>query len=227
MKWNEFDLFDPTEEHRLLRESVQSFVKNEVEPQALEYDREEKFNLDLFRKLGGLGLLGITVDPDFGGAGMDAVATVIAHEEICTSDPGFGLAYLAHSLLCANNLQVNGSDEQRKHFLPKLCSGEWIGAMAMSEPHVGTDVLGMKTTARKSGSLYEINGRKMWITNGTLDEADTPADCVLLYTKTGEKNGRAQVSTFMIEKGFKGYSVGQKIRDKTGMRSSNTAELVF
>lgn len=225
--WNELDLFNPTEEHRMIRETVRSFVQNEVEPQAAEFDRKEEFNLPLFRQLGELGLLGITVDADYGGAGMDAAAAVIVHEEISASDPGFCLAYLAHSMLCVNNIAVNAGHEQKKRVLPKLCSGEWVGAMAMSEPHVGTDVLGMKTTAKKDGSFYLVDGRKMWITNGTIDEKRTACDAVLLYALTGEKNGRPLVSTFLIEKEHVGWSVGQKIHDKLGMRASNTAELVF
>ncbi len=224
---NKFDLFNPTEEHKMLRTMVREFVENEVEPQALEHDSQEKFNLPLFRKLGELGLLGITADEKFGGSGMDAIAAVIAHEEISASDPGFGLAYLAHAMLCVNNLNFNGNDEQKAKYLPKLSSGEWVGCMAMSEPHVGTDVLGMKSTATKDGNDYIINGRKMWITNGTIDENNTPADLVLLYAISGEKNGQPQISTFLIEKSHSGYSVGQKIKDKTGMRGSNTAELVF
>jgi isovaleryl-CoA dehydrogenase len=221
------DLFNPSEEHAMLRQTVRDFVQSEVEPQAAEYDRKEQFNLPLFRKLGGLGLLGITVPDAFGGSGMDAVAAVIAHEELSASDPGFTLAYLAHAMLCANNIATNATDEQKKMWLPKLCSGEWVGSMAMSEPHVGTDVLGMKTLAVKKGGDYVLNGRKMWITNGTVDEKGTPGDCVLVYAKTGEKNGRPQISTFIVEKSFAGYSVGQKIKDKLGMRASNTAELVF
>lgn len=224
---NQFDLYNPTPEHSMLRETIQTFVKEEVEPQALEFDRGEKFNVPLFRKLGELGLLGITVPEAYGGSGLDALAAVIAHEELSYSDPGFCLAYLAHSMLLVNNFAVNASEEQKKKYLPKMCNGEWIGGMAMSEPHVGTDVLGMLTTAKKQGDHYLINGQKMWITNGTIDENGTPADCILLYAKTGEKNGRAQISTFLVEKGHPGYIVGQKIRDKTGMRASNTAELVF
>jgi isovaleryl-CoA dehydrogenase len=131
-------------------------------------------------------------------------------------------------MLCVNNFAVNGNEAQKKRLLPKLCSGELVGAMAMSEPHVGTDVLGMKTTAKKSGSDWILDGRKMWITNGTLDEKGTPADVVLVYARTGtDAKGRSQVSTFLVEKGMPGYSVGQKIQDKLGMRASNTAELVF
>ncbi len=225
--WKDFDLFNPTSEHSMLRETVKSFTDAEVEPQAHEFDRKEQFNLPLFRKLGELGLLGITVPEQFGGAGMDAVAATIVHEELSASDPGFALAYLAHSMLCVNNIAVNGSEEQKAKYLPKLSSGEWVGAMAMSEPAVGTDVMGMQTTAVKNGDHYVLNGRKMWITNGTLDENKTPCDLVLVYAKTGEKNGRAQISTFIVEKTDPGFSVGQKIQDKLGMRASNTAELVF
>jgi len=226
-EWQKFDLFNPTEEHAMLRQTVREFVQAEVEPQAAEFDRKEQFNLPLFRRLGELGLLGITVDDTYGGSGMDAVAAVIAHEEISASDPGFCLAYLAHAMLCANNLATNCSAEQKQKWLPKLCSGEWVGSMAMSEPHVGTDVLGMKTTAVKKGDSYILNGRKMWITNGTLDDQRTPGDCVLVYARTGDKGGRPQISTFLVEKTHPGYSVGQKIKDKLGMRASNTAELVF
>jgi isovaleryl-CoA dehydrogenase len=227
MSYQEFDLYNPTEEHKMLRETVAAFTAAEVEPQAHDYDKKEEFNLPLFRKLGELGLLGITADTNHGGSGMDPVAAVIAHEELSYSDPGFGLAYLAHAMLCVNNISVNANDDIKSRLLPKLCSGEWVGSMAMSEPHMGTDVMGMKTTAEKKGDYYILNGQKMWITNGAIDEKRTPADVVLLYAKTGEKNGRAQISTFAIEKGFEGYSVGQKIQDKLGMRGSNTAELVF
>lgn len=223
----EYDLFNPTQEHAMIRETVRAFVESEVEPQAHEHDKKEKFNVPLFRKLGELGLLGITVPEAYGGAGMDALAAVIVHEELSYSDPGFCLAYLAHSMLLVNNFAFNASEEQKKRVLPKVCSGEWIGAMAMSEPAVGTDVLGMQTTAVKKGDTYVLNGRKMWITNGTIDDNKTPADCVLVYAKTGEKNGRAMISTFLVEKTHPGYAVGQKIFDKLGMRASNTAELVF
>ncbi len=225
--WKTLDLTNPTQEHSMLRETVRAFTQAEVEPQAHEFDKKEKFNLPLFRKLGELGLLGITVSDNYGGSGLDATAAVIAHEELSASDPGFCLAFLAHSMLMVNNLSVNGSEEQKKKYLPKLCSGEWIGAMAMSEPAIGTDVLGLATTAKKLGDKYIINGRKMWITNGAIDDQKTPCDVVLVYAKTGEKNGRAQISTFLVEKQMKGFSVGQKIADKLGMRGSNTAELVF
>ncbi len=225
--YKSFDLFNPTSEHAMLRETLASFTKAEVEPQAADSDRKEIFNLSLFKKLGELGVMGITVPENYGGAGMDATAAALIHEELSASDPGFCLAYLAHSMLLVNNLAVNGSEEQKQKYLPKLSSGEWVGAMAMSEPAVGTDVLGMQTTAVKKGDRYILNGRKMWITNGTVDEEGTPCDLVLVYAKTGEKKGRALISTFLVEKIMPGFSVGQKIKDKLGMRGSNTAELVF
>ncbi len=225
--YKDFDLYNPTSEHNMLRDTLASFVKSEVEPQAAASDKKEMFNLPLFKKLGELGLMGITVPENYGGAGMDATAATIIHEELSASDPGFCLAYLAHSMLMVNNLAVNGSEAQKTKYLPKLSSGEWIGAMAMSEPAVGTDVLGMQSTAVKKGDHYILNGRKMWITNGTIDENGTPCDLILVYAKTGEKNGRALISSFLVEKSFKGFSVGQKIKDKLGMRGSNTAELVF
>ena len=222
------DIANPSDEHSMLREMLRDFVINEVEPQALEHDRDEKFNRALFDQMGELGLLGLTAAPEYGGAGMDATAAVIVHEELSTSDPGFALAYLAHSMLFVNNLAVNGDENQKSRILPKVCTGEWIGAMAMSEPDAGTDVLGISTTAqqREDGS-WVINGRKMWITNGSIDDEGTPADVVWVYAKTGEENGRILMSTFLVEAGMPGYSVGQKIYDKTGMRASNTAELVF
>ena len=221
--WQKYDLFQPTEEHKLLRHTISSFVKEKVEIQAFQYDREEKFNLELFKQAGSLGLLGITADPTYGGAGMDALSAVIVHEELSSSDPGFCLAYLAHAMLCVHNISKNANEEQKKRWLPKLCSGEWIGAMAMSEADAGTDVFRMASRFEKQKNQFILNGRKMWITNGTQDENKTPADCVLLYAQSHKK----EISTFVIEKGFEGYEVGQKIKDKTGMRASNTAELVF
>lgn len=225
--YKSYDLYNPTEEHKMLRETLAAFTQAEVEPQAHEFDRKENFNLDLFKKAAELGIMGLTVPEEYGGAGMDATAAVIVHEELSASDPGFALAYLAHSMLLVNNLAQNGSEEQKKKYLPKVCSGEWVGAMGMSEPHVGTDVLGMTSTAEKKGDKFILNGRKMWITNGTIDENKTCCDLVLVYAKTGEKNGRPLISTFLVEKGTKGFYVGQKIKDKLGMRASNTAELVF
>jgi len=223
------DLANPSEEHQMLREMIRDFVQEFVEPQAHEYDKKEQFNIELFRELGELGLLGITVPEKYGGAGLDAVAATIAHEELSYSDAGFGLAYLAHSMLFVNNLAYNGSEEQKMRILPKVCSGEWIGAMAMSEPDAGTDVLGLSTTAEKNANGdWVLNGRKMWITNGCIDDQGTPADIVWVYARTGyDDKGRVKLSTFLVEKGMTGFSVGQKIFDKTGMRASNTAELVF
>ena len=223
------DLANPSEEHQMLREMIRDFTQEFVEPQAHEYDKKEQFNIELFRELGELGLLGITVPEEYGGSGLDAVAATIAHEELSYSDAGFGLAYLAHSMLFVNNLAQNGSEEQKARILPKVCSGEWVGAMAMSEPDAGTDVLGLSTTAEQdSEGNWILNGRKMWITNGCIDDEGTPADVVWVYARTGyDDKGRAKLSTFLVENGMPGYSVGQKIFDKTGMRASNTAELVF
>ena len=218
-----FSFFDPSPQHKALREMIKSFAQKELEPQALAFDKKEHFNLELFQKLGPLGLLGLLVkEESLGGSGMDLSAMLLAHEELSRVDPGFCLAYLAHSVLCAYNIYKNANEEQKKLFLPALCRGDKIGAMAMSEAEGGTDVLAMKTRATKKGDQYILNGRKMWITNGSLDENKTPCDLCLLYAKTGE-----HISSFVVEKGFKGFYVGQKIEDKLGMRASNTAELVF
>ena len=213
----------------MLREMVRQWVQEEVEPQALEHDKMERFNLDLLKSMGEMGLLGLTAPEEYGGAGLDATSSTIVHEELAFSDAGFTLAYLAHSALFVNNLAYNGNEEQKARILPKVCSGEWIGAMAMSEPDAGTDVLGLSTTAvQQEDGTWKINGRKMWITNGVLDESGTPADIVWVYAKTGtDEKGRTRMSTFLVEAGTEGYYVGQKIEDKTGMRASNTAELVF
>lgn len=214
----------------MLREMVRAFAKDELEPQAEEFDREEKFNLPLFRKLGELGLLGLTVPEEYGGSGQDATAACIVHEELSWSDPGFALSYLAHSMLCLNNLAHNASETQKRKYLPKLCSGEWVGCMAMSEPGCGTDVMGMITTAVKDGEHYKVNGRKMWITNGAVDEQKTPADVVWLYARTaaaGSHNRQTKISTFLVDRTVAGYAVGQKIHGKLGMRASTTAELIF
>jgi isovaleryl-CoA dehydrogenase len=216
------DIFTPTEEHASLRKTCREFVEKEVEPQALEWNRKEQFNQPLFRKLGDLGLLGITADPQHGGSGMDATAVVIAHEEISASDPAFCLSFLAHSLLFVNNLNFNANEEQKARFLPKACTGELLGGMCMSEPGAGTDVLGMKTKAeKKSDGSWELTGQKMWITNGARTDTEL-GDAFLVYAQTGAKH-----SLFLVEKGMKGFKLGQRIKDKCGMRASNTAELVF
>jgi isovaleryl-CoA dehydrogenase len=219
------DLFDPTPEHKQLRELVRAFAEREVDPQAEEHDREEKFNRALFTKLGELGLLGITVGEQYGGAGMDAVAAVIAHEELSAADPGFTLAYLAHAMLFANNLYQNGSEAQKKKYLPAAAAGRTVCGMCMSEPGAGTDVLGLTTSARKSGNEYVLNGAKMWITNGAVSDTEL-GDVFLVYARL-EGATRSQLSMFIVEKGFPGFSLGQKIKDKCGMRASTTAELVF
>ena len=219
------DLFNPTEEHQVLREMVRSFVEKEVAPQAEEFDKTEQFNRPLFNKLGELGLLGVTAQPEFGGSGMDAVAAVIVHEELSAADPGFCLAYLAHSMLFVNNLAVNGTDEQRARFLPGTCSGELVGGMCMSEPDAGTDVLGMGTVAVEDGDEYVLTGRKMWITNGAISDTEM-GDVFLVYAKTGSRDTR-EISLFLVEKGREGFSLGQKLQGKLGMRASTTAELVL
>ena len=221
------DLFNPTSEHAELRRMVRRFAEREVAPQAAEYDRAEKFNRALFQRLGSeLGLLGITVDPEVGGSGMDAVAAVIAHEELAAVDPGFCLAYLAHAMLCVNNLEQNGSEAQRARLMPGLCDGSLIGGMCMSEPGAGTDVLGMKTSAVRRGDSYILNGAKMWITNGAVSDTEL-GDVFLVYARTEPGRGAAGVSMFIVEKGMPGLSLGQRIKDKLGMRASPTAELVF
>ena len=217
-------LFNPTEDHLALRQMVRQFTESEVDPQAEEFDRDERFNVALFRKLGELGLLGVTVDEEFGGSGFDATAAVIVHEELSAADPGLCLAYLAHSMLFANNLNINGNDEQRHRVLPGCCDGTLIGGMAMSEPGAGTDVLGMKTTAVRDGDDYVLNGAKMWITNGAINDTEL-GDVFLVYARTGDT--RADVSLFLVEKGMTGFALGQRLHGKLGMRASSTAELVF
>ncbi len=219
------DIFNPTPEHQQLREMLRSFVEREVEPQALEHDRTETFNLPLFKKLGELELLGVTLGEEVGGAGLDATAAVIAHEELAAADPAFTLSYLAHSMLFANNLYVNGNEAQRQKYLPSACTGERIGGMCMSEPGAGTDVMGLRTEARREGDTFVLNGAKMWITNGAISKTEL-GDIFLVYARIAGAE-RNQVSMFLVEKGYKGFSLGQKLDDKCGMRASSTAELVF
>lgn len=219
------DLFNPTPEHLALRQTLRRFAESEVEAQALEHDREERFNLRLFRKLGELGLLGLTAPAEYGGAAMDASAVVLAHEELSAVDPGFTLSYLAHALLFVNNLAVNGSEAQREKYLPGACSGALVGGMCMSEPGAGTDVLGLSTRAERRGDRYVLNGAKMWITNGAVSDTEL-GDVFLVYARV-DGAPKSKLSMFIVEKGFKGFSLGQKIKDKLGMRASTTAELVF
>jgi isovaleryl-CoA dehydrogenase len=221
MDWHHFNLFAPTEEHRLLAETLQMFVTQEVEPQAAQFNREERFNLELFRRVGDLGLLGLTVPESEGGAGLDAVAAVMTHEALSAADPGFCLAYLAHAVLFVHNLSRNASSAQRTRVLPKAISGEWVGGMCMTEPEAGTDVLGMRSEAVRHGDHYVLNGRKMFITNGAIDDR-TLGDVFIVYAKT-----QGQISTFLVEKGMPGFQLGQRLHDKLGVRASMTAELVF
>ncbi|MCP4444484.1 MAG: isovaleryl-CoA dehydrogenase [Myxococcales bacterium] len=208
-------LINPTEEHEMLRQTIREFTRKEIEPQAEEYDRKGELNQALLRKVGELGLLGVTIPEEFGGAGMDSTASVIVHEEMCYSDPGFTLAYLAHALLFVNNLFYAANDEQRKRYMPKTLTGEWIGAMGMTEPSAGTDVLGMGTVAVKKGDNYVLNGRKIFITNAP------EADIFLVYAKV---DGR--ITSFIVESTFEGFSVSEKIH-KMGMRASTMAELIL
>ena len=208
-------LFNPTPEHAMLRDAVRRFVEQEVEPQAELHDERGTLNRALLRRCGDLGLLGLTVPAEDGGAGLDAVAAVIAHHELSRSDPGFTLAYLAHAILFVNNFSNAAAPAQRARILPGVLSGESIGAMAMTEPGAGTDVLGMQTTAVRRGDTYVLNGRKMFITNGH------EAQVVLTYAKV---DGR--VTAFAVEASCPGFSAGQPIK-KMGMRASTMCELVF
>jgi isovaleryl-CoA dehydrogenase len=217
-----FDLFAPTPEHALLRRTLAEFVAREVEPQAAEHDRTERFNLALFRRAGELGLLGVTIPEEYGGAGLDAVAAVQVCEALSTSDPGFALSVLAHAILFAQNVSVNGTELQKKHVLPRAVSGEWLCGLCMTEPEVGTDVLALGTRARRDGDVFRVTGRKTFITNGGADES-TLGDCFIVYAATEPK----KISSFLVEKGMPGFSLGQKWKDKLGMRASFTSELVF
>ncbi len=218
------DIFNPTNEHLVLRNMIKNFTVKEIEPQANKYNKLEEFNLPLFKKLGELGLLGITADSEYGGSEMDSVSAIIAHEEISYSDPAFCLSYLAHSMLFINNLNQNGSEYLKKKYLPSACRGDIITGMGMSEPNAGTDVLNMQSKAIKEGNNYVLNGTKMWITNGTIDGINT-GDAFFIYARTGNKKN--DISAFVIDNTMEGFKLGQKIIDKCGMRASMTAELVF
>jgi len=208
-------LFDPTEEHEMLRRTVAEFARREVDPQAAEHDEKGALNVGLFRRLGELGLLGITVPIDDDGAGMDAVAAVIVHHELAKYDPGFTLAYLAHAMLFVNNFYHCSNAEQRARYLPRVLSGEWVAGMGMTEPGAGTDVLGMTTVAVRDGDGYVLNGTKTYITNAC------EGHCFLVYAKV---DGR--VTAFVVDRDCPGFSTTQHI-DKLGMRGSTMAELVF
>jgi len=204
----------------MIRDSVRAFAEKEIAPIAAEVDHHNAFPMPLWRKLGELGVLGITVEDKWGGAGMGYLEHVVAMEEISRASASVGLAYGAHSNLCVNQIRKNGNDAQRAKYLPKLISGEHVGALAMSEPGAGSDVVSMKLRAEKKGDVYVLNGNKMWITNGP------HADTLVVYAKTDVNAGPKGITAFIIEKGMKGFSTAQKL-DKLGMRGSDTCELVF
>ncbi|MBY0516856.1 MAG: acyl-CoA dehydrogenase family protein [Bacteriovoracaceae bacterium] len=207
-----------TSEERELQKTCRDFARAEIAPVAEKLDTEEKFNLKAYKAMGELGILGITADPEYGGAGLGATAATIVMEEFGKADPGTTLSFLAHSILCVNNIDKNASKDQKAKYLPKLISGEHIGCMAMSEPGYGSDAVGMQTKATKTEGGYLLNGAKMWITNGNM------ADVSYVYTRTG--NGKKDLTTFIVEKGTPGFSVSKEIH-KMGMRTSPTAELAF
>ncbi|HKY90246.1 MAG TPA: isovaleryl-CoA dehydrogenase [Nevskiaceae bacterium] len=203
-----------------LREAVRGFAAREIAPLAAETDRNNQFPMPLWRKLGELGVLGMTIPETYGGADMGYLAHVVAMEEISRASASIGLSYGAHSNLCVNQIFRNGTDAQREKYLPKLVSGEYVGALAMSEPNAGSDVVSMKLRADRHGHDYVLNGNKMWITNGP------DADVLVVYAKSDVSAGPRGITAFLVEKGMKGFSTAQKL-DKLGMRGSNTCELVF
>jgi isovaleryl-CoA dehydrogenase len=212
--------FDLGETADMLRDTVRSFASDEVAPRANDIEKANDFPADLWRKMGDLGVLGITVEEEYGGAGMGYLEHVVAVEEMSRASAAVGLSYGAHSNLCVNQIRLNGTEEQKRKYLPKLISGEHVGSLAMSEPSAGSDVVGMKTRAVKKGDRYILNGTKMWITNGP------NADTLVVYAKTDPDAHQRGISAFIIEKGMKGFSTSPKL-DKMGMRGSNTCELVF
>ena len=212
--------FDLGETVDLLRDTVRSFSDDDIAPRANLIEQNNDFPKDLWTKLGDIGVLGITVEEEYGGAGMGYLEHVVALEEISRASAAVGLSYSAHSNLCVNQLRLNGNEEQKKKFLPELISGEKVGALAMSETGAGSDVVGMKTIATKNGDRFILNGSKMWITNGP------NADTLVVYAKTDPGAGKHGITAFIIEKEMKGFSTSSKL-DKMGMRGSNTCELIF
>lgn len=208
------------EELDLLRDTLVQFTQREITPRAQQIDQDNDFPHDLWRKFGDMGILGMTVDEQYGGSNMGYLAHCVAMEEISRGSAAVGLSYGAHSQLCMNQLQKNGNDAQRARYLPKLCSGEHVGALAMSEPGSGSDVVSMRLRADKQGDHYVLNGNKMWITNGP------DADVYVIYAKTEPDAGSRGITAFIVERDFPGFSRAQKL-DKLGMRGSNTCELVF
>ena len=212
--------FNLGEEIDMLRDSTQQFADAEIAPRAAQLDLDNQFPGDLWRKFGDLGLLGVTVEEEYGGSNMGYLAHCVAMEEISRASASVGLSYGAHSNLCVNQIRKNGTEEQKQKYLPKLCSGEHVGALAMSEPNAGSDVVSMTLRAVKKGDHYVLNGNKMWITNGP------DADTYVIYAKTDIHGGSKGITAFLVERGFKGFTQAQKL-DKLGMRGSNTCELVF
>lgn len=212
--------FDLGETASLLRESVRDFSEREIAPLAASMDQHNHFPRDLWPKLGQLGVLGVTVPPEFGGAGLGYLAHVIAMSEISRASAAIGLSYGAHSNLCVNQIVLNGTPDQKASYLPKLCTGEWVGALAMSEAQAGSDVMSLQLKAEAKADGYLLNGTKMWITNGP------DADVLVVYARTDPQGGAHGITAFLIEKTFPGFSTAQKL-DKLGMRGSNTCELVF
>jgi isovaleryl-CoA dehydrogenase len=212
-----FNLGETTD---MIRDTVRAFAAKEIAPIADQVDRDNEFPNHLWKKFGEMGLLGMTVEEQYGGSGLGYLEHVVAMEEISRASASIGLSYGAHSNLCLNQMRKNGTEEQKNQYLPKLCSGEYIGALAMSEPGSGSDVVSMSLKAEDKGDHYLLNGNKMWITNGP------DADVLLVYAKTDKEAGSRGITAFIIEKTFSGFSTAQKL-DKLGMRGSNTCELVF